>query len=192
MRQDHLQFLRPAAVHSGRACARASASGGNRFTWISIIVIKHAASMNYLFVGMAKCMRRMENKKMKKGKGRKNSRWRRRRNTYRRVLQRLLVPSWMSPVRKRRKRKRKTVRELESRRGKKTRKVEKEDGQVPLSSSFRRTRASLNIYILHRALGSQSLRCVALIPNSATRGMTLTHRRTRYMIIALDENIGTW
>lgn len=31
------------------ACARVS--GGNRFTWISIIVIKHAASMNYLSVG---------------------------------------------------------------------------------------------------------------------------------------------
>lgn len=61
MRQDRLQFLRPAAVHSSRACARASANGGNRFTWISIIVIKHAASMNYLFVG-----RVHESKKRKK------------------------------------------------------------------------------------------------------------------------------
>lgn len=53
VRQNRLQFLRPAAVHSDHAYARASASGGNRFTWISIIVIKHAASMNYLFVGTA-------------------------------------------------------------------------------------------------------------------------------------------
>lgn len=48
--------------------------------------------MNYLFVGTAECTRRIENKKRKKGKGRKNLRWRRkgRRNMYRRVLQRLL------------------------------------------------------------------------------------------------------
>ena len=78
-------------------------------------------------------------------------------------------------------------------RGKKTRKVEEEDEQVLLSFSFRQARASLNICILRRALGSQSLRCIALIPDSATRGMTLTHRRDQtYMIIALDENIGTW
>jgi len=34
-------------------------------TWISIIVIKHAASMNYLFVGTPEYMRRMERKKRK-------------------------------------------------------------------------------------------------------------------------------
>lgn len=36
-------------VHSEAGCARVN--GGNRFAWISIIVIKHAASMNYLSVG---------------------------------------------------------------------------------------------------------------------------------------------
>lgn len=69
-------------------------------------------------------------------------------------------------------------------RGKEARKTEEEeeeeeDGEVPLSSSFRRARAGLDICILRRALGSQSLRCVALIPDFATRGMTLTHRRTK-------------
>lgn len=73
-----------------RARVRARASGGNRFTWISIIVIKHAASMNYLFVGTAECTTRTESKKKRKRKGRKDLRWRRRRNTYRRILQRLL------------------------------------------------------------------------------------------------------
>ena len=43
-------------VHSG--CMRAPVSGGNRFTRISIIVIKHAASMNYLSVGRVRRARR--------------------------------------------------------------------------------------------------------------------------------------
>lgn len=44
---------------------------------------------------------------------------------------------------------------------------------------FVEARAGLGICILRLALGSQSRRCVALIPDSATRGMTLTYRRTR-------------
>lgn len=74
--------LRPSiqAVHA-RVRARMAVTGS---TWISIIVIKHAASMNYLFVGTPEYMRRMERKK---GSRRKNSsRWRRRRNTYQRAL----------------------------------------------------------------------------------------------------------
>lgn len=46
--------------------------------------------MNYLFVGTAECTTRTESKKKRKRKGRKDLRWRRRRNTYRRILQRLL------------------------------------------------------------------------------------------------------
>lgn len=52
VRQNHLQFL-SSCGRPFRSCARANANGGNRFTRISIIVIKHAASMNYLFVGTA-------------------------------------------------------------------------------------------------------------------------------------------
>jgi len=117
--------------------------------------------------------RRMESKKRKRGKGRKNSRWRRRRrNMYRRVLQRLLGAFVLLQLNGR-------GREKDWWRAEKGEEAVEEDGEAPLSSSFHRTQAGLDICILRWALGSQSSRCVALIPDFATRGMTLTHRRTR-------------
>jgi len=62
--------LRTPRVHSrAGARARASASGGNRFTWISIIVIKHAASMNYLFVGTTERARGGRRRERNRGEG---------------------------------------------------------------------------------------------------------------------------
>jgi len=72
--------------------------------------------MNYLFVGMAECSKRMESKKRKERKARKNLRWRRRRrNMYRRILQRLLDAFVLlqldgrSSLQKRRKKERQTA-----------------------------------------------------------------------------------
>lgn len=121
---------RPAAVHSGRACerarARASTNGGNRFTWISIIVIKHATSMNYLFVGTAEYARRIESKKKEKKKhwkegkrkeefaragGKEGDEKKKKKHVAESIMKAVKVPSsfssWMlGPVRERRKGKR--------------------------------------------------------------------------------------
>lgn len=164
--------LRPSiqAVHA-RVRARAAVTGS---TWISIIVIKHAASMNYLFVGTAEYMRRMESKKKRKHKEELESVKKKKKHVPESIIKavKCLRPFpagyWVHSAKDR---KQERVRSKKGR----------EKGWEKLLSlpRFIETRAGLDICILRRALGGQSSRCVALILDSATRGMTLTHRRTR-------------
>jgi len=62
--------FRPADECRASIHGRARASSGNRFMRISIIVIKHAASMNYLFVGGRRSAREEDGEEQETRKGR--------------------------------------------------------------------------------------------------------------------------